>query len=236
MATRGSCRRSRFACFLSRTPPSTISSTPFHQRLGEAGGGAGALLVAVVERRAGAAAVGDEFVEPDRGIDHPAAGKAQLLVVAGDGQERVEARRGVVEVADAVALVERVVDAIAVGLDGVAVERCRPRPVIGRGRDDGHALIERADAGLAADRDRRAADAVLQDDVDDAADRVVAVQHRAAVAAGDLDALDRLQRDGRKIDAGHVDVVEPAAVDRGPAYWRSRKRRSRADRRRSWRR
>ena len=78
---------------------------------------------------------------------------------------------------------------------------------------DGHALVERADAGLGADRDRWAADAVLQDDIDDAADRVVAVEHRAAVAAGDFDALDRIARNGREIDAGHVDVVEPASVD-----------------------
>ena len=51
-------------------------------------------------------------------------------------------------------------------------------------------MIERADAGFAADRDRRTADAVLQHDVDDAADGIVAVQNRAAVAAGDFDALD----------------------------------------------
>ena len=61
--------------FLSRTPPSTMRSTPFNSGLGEAGGGAGALLVAVVERRGGASAVGDEFVDADRGIDDPAAGK-----------------------------------------------------------------------------------------------------------------------------------------------------------------
>ena len=112
-----------------------MRSTPFTERLGEAGGGVGALLVAVVERRGGAAAVGDQFVDADRGIDDAAAGEAELLVVAGHGQERLEVGRGVVEIADAVALVERVVVAIAVGLDGVAVERGRPRSVIGRGRE-----------------------------------------------------------------------------------------------------
>ena len=35
---------------------------------------------------------------------------------------------------------------------------------------------------------------VFSDDVDHAADRVVAVEHRAAVAAGYLDALDRVAR------------------------------------------
>ena len=94
-----------------------------HQGFGEAGGGGGALLVAVVERRAGAPPVGGEFVEPDRGIDEAAAGKSELLVVAGQGQERGQAGRGVIQIADAVALVERVVDAVAVGLDAVAVER-----------------------------------------------------------------------------------------------------------------
>ena len=69
------CRRIRFACFLSRTPPSTMSSAPFHQGLGEAGGGAGALLVAVVERRGGAPAVRDQFVDADRGSTDAAAGK-----------------------------------------------------------------------------------------------------------------------------------------------------------------
>ena len=107
---------------LSRTPPSTMRSTPFHERLGEAGSGAGALLVAIIERRVGAPAVRDEFVDADRGIDDAAAGEAELLVVAGHRQERLEVGRGVIEIADAVALVERVVVAIAVGLDGVAVE------------------------------------------------------------------------------------------------------------------
>ena len=59
----------------------------------------------------------------------------------------------------------------------------------------------------------RQADAGLGDDVDDAADRAVAVEHRAAVAAGDLDALDALARDGAEIDAGEIEIVEPAAVD-----------------------
>jgi hypothetical protein len=39
------------------------------------------------------------------------------------------------------------------------------------------------------------------------------VEHRAAVAAGDLDALDRIERNGRQIDLRHVDIVEPATVD-----------------------
>src|SRR4029450_10734610 len=56
-------------------------------------------------------------------------------------------------------------------------------------------------------------DTVLQNDVDDAADSVVAIEHRAAVAAGDLDSLDRIERDGRKIDLRHVDVVQSPSVN-----------------------
>jgi len=45
------------------------------QGLGEAGGGVGALLVAVVERGGGAAAVGGEFIEADRGSTRRPPGK-----------------------------------------------------------------------------------------------------------------------------------------------------------------
>src|SRR5258708_36427962 len=102
---------------------------------------------------------------------------------------------------------------IAVGLEAVAKERRRPRPGIGRGRDRRQARVEGANAGFAADRDRRAADAGLGDDIDDAADRVVAIEHRATVAARDLYTLDRIERNGRQIDAGQVDVIHAAAVD-----------------------
>src|SRR5262249_32024144 len=128
----------------------------FKDRLGESGGGALALLVAAIEWRVGALAIGDELVEPDRRIDQASRRPAEPLVVAGQGKEGVEVGRGVVDVADAVALVERVVFAVAVRLDGIAVERGRPRPVIGRSGDVGQTRVERADAGLAADRDRRA--------------------------------------------------------------------------------
>src|SRR5262249_15520412 len=128
----------------------------FNDRLGEPGGGALALLVAVVERRVGAFAVGDELVDPDRGVDRASARQAELLIVAGYREEGLQVGRGVVDAADAVALVERVVVAIAIRLDGVAVKRCRPWAVIGRGGDVGQTRVERADAGLAADRDRRA--------------------------------------------------------------------------------
>src|SRR5207244_3884978 len=184
-----------------------------NDRLSELGGGAHALLVAVVERRVGALAVGDELVEADRGIDGTSAGQAELLVVAGYREEGLEVGRRVIDAADAVPLVERIVVAIAVRLDGVAVERRRPWPVIRRGGNIGEARVERAHAGFAANRDRRTADAALGDDIDDAADGIVAVEHRAAVAAYDLDALNRIERDGRQIDLRHVDVVEPPAVD-----------------------
>src|ERR1700720_4268436 len=87
------------------------------QCLGEAGGSVGALLVAIVERCCGAAAVGDELIDADGRIDDSATRESQLLVIAGESQERGETGRGVVEVSNAVALVERIVDPIAVGLD-----------------------------------------------------------------------------------------------------------------------
>src|ERR1035437_5783284 len=83
------------------------------QCFGEAGGGVSALLVAIVKRCAGAAAVGSEFIESDGRLDKPAAGKSQLLVVAGQGQERSETGRRVADVPDPVALVERVIHPIS---------------------------------------------------------------------------------------------------------------------------
>src|SRR5262249_2325378 len=53
----------------------------------------------------------------------------------------------------------------------------------------------------------------LGDDVDDAADRTVAVEHGARVAARDLDALNALARNRREIESGRVDVVDPSAID-----------------------
>src|SRR5207245_1437225 len=100
-------------------------------RLGEASGGALALLVAIVERGVGTPAVGGEVIEPNRRIDEAPAGEAELLIVAGYREEGFQVGRGVVEVADAVTLVERVVDAVAVGFESIAIERARPRPVIG---------------------------------------------------------------------------------------------------------
>ena len=92
------------------------------QGFGEACGGAGALLVAVIERCGGGPAGRDQFVDAYRGIDDATAGESELLVVAGHRKEGLEVGRGVIEIADPVALVERVIFAIAVRLDGVAVE------------------------------------------------------------------------------------------------------------------
>src|SRR5258707_8723068 len=167
----------------------------------------------MVERRLGACAVGDQFVEADGRIDEPAAGQSQLLIVAGYCQERREVGRGIVDVADGVALVERVVDPVSVGLESVAIEGCRPWSCVGRGRDRRKALVEGAGAAFGADRDRRSADAGLGDDVDYAANRVVAIEHRAAVDSGNLDSHDRIARNGRKIETSNIDVVNPPAHD-----------------------
>jgi transposase InsO family protein len=50
--------------------------------------------------RRGGGAGGDQLVDADRGTDDAAAGKTELLVVAGHGQEGGQVGRGVVEVAD----------------------------------------------------------------------------------------------------------------------------------------
>src|SRR5258707_7870175 len=127
----------------------------------------------MVERRLGACAVGDQFVESDGRIDEPAAGQSQLLIVAGYCQERREVGRGIVDVADGVALVECVVDPISVGLESVTIEGCRPWSCVGRGRDRRKALVERAGAAFGADRDRRSPDTGVWGSGDDAANPVV---------------------------------------------------------------
>ncbi len=183
------------------------------QGLGEAGRRAEALLVGVVERRAGAAPVSPELVEADGGIDGAAARQPQFLIVAGDGEKRSQTGRGVIEIADGVLLGIAIVVAIAVGPDRIAVERGRPGAGIERGRDVAELGVERAETGLDARGHRRTTDAIFGDDVDHAADRVVAVEHRAGIAARDLDPLDGIERDGGEIHLRHVDVVQPPAVD-----------------------
>ena len=62
------------------------------------------LLVAVIERRVGAAPVGDEFVDAGGGVDQPAARESEVLIVAGYVEERREIRSGVANLAEAVFL------------------------------------------------------------------------------------------------------------------------------------
>src|SRR5437879_3617767 len=112
-----------------------------------------------------------------------------MLVFAGDIEPGAALVAGIPQIADAVALTHIVVDAVTVGIDGVACRRGGERPVR-RGRATVYFfLIERAETGFDA-AGRRLAGAGLGDDVDDAAHRAVAVQYRASVAARDFDALD----------------------------------------------
>ena len=73
-------------------------------------------------------------------------------------------------------------------------------------RSDGAlTLRERAERALDM-HGRRQSNARLCHDVDDPADRAVAVQHGPAVAARDLDALDARARDRGEVHAGEIDV------------------------------
>src|SRR5262249_14368146 len=148
--------------------------------------------------------------------------KSQALLVAGE----IEIRAGVTpvapaEIADGVLLMQLVVVAIASGIDRVprdcggewairAAERCAGFPIaIG--------------AELALDPPRRRQIyAGLGDDIDDTADRAVAIEHGAAVAARDLDAFDAIQRDRAEVDASEIDIVEPPAIDQDKRIRRAR--------------
>ena len=75
------------------------------------------------------------------------------------------------------------------------------------------------------------ADAGLGDDVDDAADRAVAVEHRAAIAARDLDALDRFRAEWRRSRSrGRSKSLKRRPLIRTSVLDGARSRRSRADR------
>ena len=161
-------------------------------------------------RRRGAAPVGVEFARCRR---HQArARQAEMLIVARYIEPGAALGAGVAQVADRVALAHVVVDAIAVRIDPVAEHRNRERPCEASGGGVEFALVERAEAGFHAPG-RRLRHAGLGDDIDDAADGAVAVKHRAAVAAGDFDALDAVARDRAEIDAGEIDVGQPASVE-----------------------
>ena len=221
------------SCFLWRTPPSTISSVPCHSVWVTPS----VALMPFLSPKSNGVAAPRRLVTSslDRQRHAAAARQPEMLVVGGDVEIGAGALPvGPAEIADRVLLAQLVVLAIAVGADARwHAPTPRTAPPMSRGRVRGQIafqVVERAEARLHARR-RRQVDAVLGDDVDDAADRAVAVEHRAGIAAGDLDALDAVLRDGAEIDAGHVDVVEPAAVDQHQRVRRCRRRRSRACRR-----
>src|SRR5258708_20988650 len=105
----------------------------------------------------------------------------------------------VVDAPDGVAMVEHVVDPISVGLDAVSIKRRRPWSRIQRGRDRTDLLVEGAGAAFEAHRNRRTRGAGLGDDVDDASDGVIAIEHGATVAARNFTRLARITRNRRKI-------------------------------------
>ena len=88
---------------------------------------------------------------------------------------------------------------------GLVTERAAATP--SRQRDVAVVVAAGADLGVGIGAGR-----LVGDDVDDTADRAIAVKDRAA-AADDLDAFDRLARNRRPVDAAGVDGIEPHAVD-----------------------
>jgi hypothetical protein len=63
------------------------------------------------------------LIDADGRVHQSSAGESKALVVAGQGQVSREVGRGIADVADGIALREFVVDAVAIGIDLVAVER-----------------------------------------------------------------------------------------------------------------
>ena len=126
------------------------------------------------------------------------------------------------QITDSVALAQRAVHAIAVGIHAIREDRCRKRPVRDRGRAVDLGLVERAESGLDA-RGRRQSHAGLGDDVDDTTDRAAAVKDGAAVAARNFDALDAVLRNGAQIDAEQIDIVQPAAIEQKQRVGRCRR-------------
>ena len=135
-----------------------------------------------------------------------------MLVLAGDVEPSAAFVASIAQIADAVALTHVVVDAIAVGIDRVARHRNRIGPLRLGGAGVEFTLVERTESRFDASG-QRLADAGLGDDVDDAADRAVAVQHRAAIAAGNFDALDGVARDRTEIEADGIEIGQPPSVD-----------------------
>src|SRR5262249_30371125 len=119
---------------------------------------------------------------------------------------------GIAEIAGAIVLPIVVIVAIAVRGDVIAEKRRGPwavRPA------DGYIsllLIVGPESSIDASRNRFA-DSILRHDVDDAADRTIAIEHDTAVAARDFDTLDALARDGGEVDADKVEIRDPPPVD-----------------------
>jgi hypothetical protein len=135
-----------------------------------------------------------------------------MLLVGVDGGERGALIARVVEIGHSGLLTQNVVPAVAIVAFVVTENsnRERSRRCIHRGIAFG--MTERAKGAFNA-RGIRLVDATFRDDVNDAADRSVAVEHRAAVAARDFDSFDTFSRNHAPIDAGQIPVIEPPAID-----------------------
>src|SRR5262245_49887787 len=159
-----------------------------HQHAGDAERRVDALLFGKIEWVRCAAWIGCDLAR--RWRHSPPAWQSQALLIAGKIEIRAGAAPiGPAEIADRILLLQVIVGAIALRADRIAVDRSGESAVRSAQRDIAFLVAERAEAALQARRWRQV-HAGLRDDVDHPADRAVAVEHGAAVAAGDLDALD----------------------------------------------
>ncbi|MCZ7642572.1 MAG: hypothetical protein M5U33_07440 [Pseudorhodoplanes sp.] len=166
--------------------------------------------------------VGDQAELPLARRIAPVTGKADALVVGRQVQIEAALIGGVADVGGAVVLAVCAVDAIAVRIDGVAEHGRGPAAVRAEPGQVAFLVVERAEGAVDAAFGGLTGPA-LGDDVDHATDRAVAIEHDAAVAARDLDALDALARDRGEIETDHVEVVDPAAVDQKQRVGRRRR-------------
>ena len=176
-----------------------------------------AALQGLVQRRGGAAGIGFQEIQPRALVHQAGPGQPQRLVVEAEFDEHVARFRRVAELATEIALDEIVVVAEPGRLDERAVRAHGKRSGGMGGRDVRFPVW----AGAAVRGPQRHVGAgpcrllrgPFGDDVDDAADGAVAVQHAAGVAADDFDALDAVDGNVGVIDGRQVDVVEPPPVE-----------------------
>src|SRR5215831_12664462 len=138
--------------------------------------------------------------------------QALKLTIAGDCEIAAQIRGEIAERRVRIALAQCTVDAIAAGIDGIAKCTNRPGAACYGGRCAAFPVFKRTGQGLdTVDRIRRGA--FLEHNINRTANRSVAIEDSAAVAASNFDPLDAVQRYRRKIKTLKIEILETAAVD-----------------------